>query len=183
MADKNMMIDIETLDTSASAAIIAIGAVTFNPRGVGCHESEFHVTCSKKSNLAAGRTVNKSTEDWWSIQDQDAQDSVFKGPHQPFNLMLDNFARWVNRQSPKCTRVWAKSPDFDCSILIHAFKEQGIFWPFKFWEARCCRTAMEMAYPMGEFPHMEMEGPKHDALADAKKQVLEIQHSYYVLGC
>ena len=183
MADRHLMIDIETLDTSASAAIIAIGAVSFDPRGEVFDEGTFLMTCSKKSNLAHGRTVSQGTVDWWSIQDQEAQDAVFAGPHTPLNLALDGFVRWVNRISPTCTRVWAKSPDFDCNILQHACKEQGIYWPFKFWESRCVRTIMELAYPEGEFPHIELEGPKHDALVDAKVQALQVQHSFHILGC
>ena len=42
---------------------------------------------------------------------------------------------------------------------------------------------MEAAYPEGDFPEMAIDGPKHDALVDAKLQVLEIQHCYHVLGC
>jgi len=182
MPDRHVMVDIETLDTAVTAAIIAIGACVFNPRAEG-HEDTFHVTIGEKDNRTQRRTVSKSTKEWWSIQDQAAQDAVFKGPHQPLGLALQNFTQWLNRISPTCTRIWAKSPDFDCSILAHACAEQNILWPFKFWEARCCRTAMEMAYPEGDFPVMLMDGPKHDALADAKVQVLEIQHAYHVLGC
>lgn len=183
MPDRHLMIDIETLDTIVSAAVLAIGAVVFDPRGEGFDEDlTFKVTSSRRSNAAHGRSISASTEAWWAQQDVDARAAVFDGPHVPLNLALDNFARWVNKLSPTCTRVWAKSPDFDCSILMHACKEQGVIWPFKFWEARCCRTVMELAYPLGDFPVMAMEGPKHDALSDAKVQVLEVQHAYHVLG-
>lgn len=40
---------------------------------------------------------------------------------------------------------------------------------------------MELAYPEGNFPMVEVDGPLHDALVDAKKQVVEIQHVYHVL--
>jgi hypothetical protein len=40
---------------------------------------------------------------------------------------------------------------------------------------------MELAYPEGDFPWVHMDGPAHDALADAKKQAVEIQHVYHVL--
>ena len=182
MPDKALMIDIETLDTAITAAVVAIGAVVFNPRGEGFDEGEtFHMTMSQRSNVAHGRTVSQSTLEWWAMQTPEAQASVFDGPHVPFNLALNEFVRWVNRLSPTCTRVWAKSPDFDCSILIHACAEQGVYWPFKFWEARCCRTIMELAYPLGDFPVVAIDGPAHDALVDAKKQVLEIQHAFHVL--
>lgn len=177
------MVDIETLDTSVTAAILAIGAVPFDPRGSGYIEKDiFHVTCSKKDNLVHNRTVSEATERWWTMQSDEARQAVFDGPHVPLRLALDNFARWINRLSPTCTRIWAKSPDFDCAILIDAFQELDIRWPFKFWESRCCRTIMELAYPENDFPYMRVEGPKHDALADAKRQVLEVQHAYYVLG-
>jgi len=183
MPERHLMIDIETLDTSITAAILAIGAVVFNPRGESFEEETFLVTVSRKSNQAHGRSVSASTIAWWAMQEQAAQDAVFNGPHIPLNLALAEFVRWVNRLTPTCTKIWAKSPDFDCSILIHACKEQGIYWPFRFWESRCVRTIMDLAYPEGEFPAIAVEGPKHDALVDAKVQSLQVQHCYYVLGC
>jgi len=181
MPDKHVMIDIETLDTEVTATILSIGACVFNPREVGITD-EFHITIDEYSNIKAGRSWSQSTKDWWAMQSQEAQDSVFAGPHTPLSIALTEFTQWINRLSPTCTRVWAKSPDFDCSILAHACRSQGIIWPFKFWENRCCRTIMELAYPLGDFPVMLMDGPKHNALADAKVQVLEVQHAYYVLG-
>ena len=180
MPDRHLVVDIETLDTQVTAAILAIGACVFNPRGDSI-EDEFHITIDEASNVRAGRSVSQSTKDWWEQQSQEAKDSVFKGPHTPLSIALTQFTQWINRLSPTCTRIWAKSPDFDCSILAHACRSQGIIWPFKFWENRCCRTIMELAYPLGNFPVMLMDGPKHSALADAKVQALEIQHSYYCL--
>ena len=182
MPDRHLMIDIETLDTSVTAAIVAIGACVFNPRSENWDDT-FRITIDEASNVYAGRTVSQSTKDWWSMQSQEARDAVFNGPHTGLYRALVEFTQWINQIRPTCTRVWAKSPDFDCSILAHACESQKILWPFRFYEARCCRTAMEMAYPEGDFPVMLMEGPAHDALADAKKQVLEIQHAYFVLGC
>jgi len=184
MPDRHLMVDIETLDTSVTAGILAVGAVVFNPRKEGFDEGDtFHITISQESNKAQGRSVSAATLAWWAQQSQEARDSVFNGSSVSLGLGLGEFTRWVNKIQPTCTRIWAKSPDFDCSILAHACNEQNIMWPFKFWEARCCRTIMELAYPMGDFPVMAMDGPKHDALADAKVQVLEVQHAYYVLGC
>jgi len=178
------MIDIETYDTEITATILSIGAVVFNPRACGLDDTDpnsiFHTTLATYTQ--DNRTVSEQTKEWWTQQSQEARDSVFGGDQLPISLALDNFARWINRLSPTCTRIWAKSPDFDCSILIHACKQHGIIWPFKFWEGRCVRTIMELAYPEGDFPFIQMDGPKHDALADAKKQALEVQHAYFVLN-
>jgi hypothetical protein len=182
MPDRHLMVDIETLDVEISAAIVAIGAVVFDPRGEELGE-EFSVTISKASNRRECRTVSERTMEWWAMQSPEAQAAVFEGDHQPLGAALDNFTRWINRLDPTCTRVWAKSPDFDCSILKHACDHFGFIWPFKFWETRCCRTILELAYPEGEPPFIDVEGPKHDALHDAKVQAHEVQHAFHVLNC
>ena len=178
MPDRHLMIDIETYDIEITAVILSIGAVVFNPRGERLGE-EFHIKLSTASQY--DRTTSESTKLWWERQDEDAREATFGGKKIPINIALTAFTHFINRLNPTCTRVWAKSPDFDCSILAHACKEQHIRWPFKFWESRCCRTIIELSYPMGAFPHMEVDGPKHDALADAKRQALEVQHAYHVL--
>lgn len=184
MPDRHMMVDIETLDTAVSAAIVAIGAVTFDPRGDGITKEDlFHCTIDTKSNVAHGRTVSEATMNWWEIQSEEAKKAVFDGPHTELSTAIRQFCQWINSLQPTCTRIWAKDPDFDIMILKNACEKLNIMWPFKFWESRSCRTAMEMAYPEGDFPQLLMDGPKHDAIADAKVQCLEIQHAYYVLGC
>jgi len=176
-----MMVDIETYDTEITAVILSIGAVTFCPRtNWFAEDATFYRTINRKQQL--GRTTSEQTKEWWAMQDQEAQDAVFKGPHTHLVTALREFTEWINKMRPTCTRIWAKSPDFDCSILKHACDQENILWPFKFWETRCCRTIMELAYPEGDFPHVDVVGPKHDALVDAKRQALEVQHAYHVLN-
>lgn len=177
------MIDIETLDTEVSAAIVSIAAITFNPRGESIeHEETFRTTIDQRSNRVHGRTVSDATVAWWEAQSPEARNATFKGPHDELSSALRKFTKWINCLRPGCTRVWAKDPDFDVNILRHACEGLDIRWPFKFWENRSCRTAIELAYPEGDFPYIIMDGPAHDAFADAKKQVLEVQHVYHVLG-
>lgn len=184
MPDRHMMIDIETLDTDVTAAIVSIAAVTFNPRGNGSErEDKFRLTIDERSNRFHGRTVSDATVAWWETQSLEAKHATFGGPHTELSSALRQFTRWINELRPTCTRVWAKDPDFDISILRHACQSLNLIWPFKFWENRSCRTAMELAYPEGNFPHVVMDGPAHDSLADAQKQVIEIQHVYHVLRC
>lgn len=175
------MIDIETLDVEITAAVIGIGAVVFDPRGETV-EDTYQVIIDAESNKRHGRTVSKRTLEWWAQQSPEARAAVFDGKKVHFQNALIDFVAWICKLQPTCTRVWANSPDFDCSILAHACKELGIIWPFKFWETRCVRTVKELAYPEGDFPHVEMDGPAHEPLADAKKQVIQVQHSFYVLG-
>lgn len=184
MSDRFLMVDIETLDTKKTAAIVQIAARTFNPRGnVSEEDEEWSCTIDRDSNEFHGRSISQTTLDWWAMQSPGARQAVFDGPHQELSDALKNFTRWCNMLSPTCTRVWAKDPDFDIVILQDACDQLGIIWPFRFWESRSCRTAMEMAYPMGDFPLIHVQGPEHDATIDVKKQIVEIQHAYYVLGC
>lgn len=183
MPDRHLMVDIETLDVEPTAAVVALAAVVFDPRST-TDDNEFAVTISKRSNIDQGRSVSQSTLEWWNAQDLAAKAAVFNNPNQTdLRSAMVRFASWCNRLRPTCTRIWAKDPDFDVVILRETFKTLGIFWPFKFWEARSCRTAMEMAYPEGDFPMVEVDGPLHDPLVDCKKQVLEIQHAYHILKC
>lgn len=184
MPDRALMVDIETLDTETTAAILSIGATTFNPRGDGLNnEDEFVVTIDRQSNEAHGRTVSEATLAWWQNQSVEAQASVFQGPFTELSIALREFTTWINILQPTPTRIWANDPDFDVNILAHACRSLGIIWPFKFWETRSCRTAKEMAYPEGDFPQLLATGARHNAIVDARVQALEIQHAFYVLGC
>ena len=174
------MVDIETLDVHQSAAIVAIGAVVFDPRGETYQET-FSLTIDEKSNRWHGRTVSNATLEWWSQQPSEARDAVFGGPHTELSTAMRSFTSWLNALSPTCTRIWAQDPDFDVNILAHCCRMLGIVWPFKFWENRSCRTIKELTYPEGDFPPIAMEGHKHEALADAKAQVIAVQHCYWML--
>ena len=175
------MIDIETLDTALTAAIVSVGAVVFDPRGEDIQES-FSLTIDEKSNRFHGRTVSDSTIAWWAQQSSEAQEATFGGPHTELTDAMRSLTTWINRLQPTCTRVWAQDPDFDVSILAHCCQGLRIIWPFKFWENRSVRTVKELAYPNGDFPPIAMDGAKHDALADAKAQVIAVQHGFWILG-
>jgi hypothetical protein len=184
MPDRHMMIDIETLDTEVTAAIVSIAACTFNPRGEGLNNEEiFSLTIDQRSNESHGRSVSHSTLAWWEAQSPEARNATFGGPHVELSTALRKFTGWINCLKPTCTRVWAKDPDFDINILRHACSNLNIWWPFRFWEGRSCRTVIELAYPEGDFPHIIMDGPAHDAVADTKKQIIEVQHAYHMLDC
>lgn len=180
MPDRHLMVDIETLDIQPSAAILQIGAVVFDPRGEDYQET-FSLTIDEKSNRFHGRTVSDATLEWWSQQPSEARRRVFGGPHTELSDAMRSFTGWINALAPTCTRIWAQDPDFDVAILAHCCRMLDIIWPFKFWETRSCRTVKELAYPEGNFPGIAMDGFKHEALADAKVQVIAVQHSYHVL--
>jgi hypothetical protein len=181
MPDRHLMVDIETLDVSISAAIVSVGAVVFDPRGIDYQET-FSLTIDEKSNRFHGRSVSDATLTWWAQQPSEARERTFGGPHTELSSAMRSFTSWINRLAPTCTRIWAQDPDFDVKILDHCCRSLNIIWPFRFWECRSVRTAKELAYPNGDFPVIAMDGAKHDALSDAKAQVIAVQHSFWVLS-
>jgi hypothetical protein len=183
MPDKHMMVDLETMDTKETAAILTIGAVMFDPRGSDSEASMqakldngegFSIRCSLESNMAIGRTISARTIMWWLEQSEAARKDLIHAQQSPLGLALGNFRRWISGQKPKATRVWAKDPDFDCKILESAMEVTHEIWPFHFADNRSVRTIMDLAFPDGDCPHIG-EGVAHNAFDDAVRQALTVQ--------
>jgi len=189
MPERACMIDIETLSTLPSAAIITIGAVMFDPRGEDTEESlrehaQLFGPISFESNEKEGRHISASTIAWWLKQEPAAQAGLFEGNVVALRSALESFRQWVANAKPAPTRLWCKDPDFDGVILGDAFRQMGLMWPFRFWETRSVRTCMELAYPpgglRGDFPQIGV-GVAHNAVDDSIRQALSIQHAFQVL--
>ena len=189
MPDNFCMIDIETMSTEPNAAILTIGATLFDPRAEDTEDtlrdqSALFGPVTFESNEKEGRHFSPSTMAWWLKQERAAQDALFEGNLVNLRIALTEFSKWVRDASPTPTRIWAKDPDFDVVIMKNAMESCGLRWPFKFWESRSVRTTMELAYPpgglRGDFPQIGV-GVAHNALDDALRQALAIQHCYKVL--
>ena len=75
-----VMLDLETMSTSSSAAIVSIGAVKFDPHGkigdfgdpANAEYKPFYCTVELTSCIDAGLHVSGSTIEWWLKQENDA---------------------------------------------------------------------------------------------------------------
>lgn len=162
---KNVMVDIETMDVSAKAAIVSIGAVRFSENGVGRAHDRFSYTIDLDSNLAVGRTMNASTVMWWMRQDDDARRAIYDGVNQVnLKFALNEFNTFLKRV--KGSLVWGNGADFDNTIIISAMADCGIEPGWKFRDNRCFRTLKHL-YPDTE---PERQGVRHNALDDAVHQ-------------
>lgn len=183
------MVDIETMSTSKDAAILTIGAVKFDPYTLNRSDDfiegnhiELFGPISLDSNEKYGRHMSASTITWWFQQTREAQQAMFSGKGIALQQALYNFRRWImDSDDPAPNRIWAKDPDFDCTILISAMNAVNEHWPFKFWESRSVRTVTELAYPNGDEPEIRI-GTHHNALDDAISQVLMVQHCIHQLS-
>ena len=83
---------------------------------------------------------------------------------------------------PKCSRFWAKDPDFDMRLLEFYYDALEMQTPWKFWENRSVRTVQDLAWPDGDRPDFEVPGVAHDARWDAVTQAMQVQAAMRRLG-
>lgn len=158
----HIMLDLETMGNGNRAAIIAIGAVSFNSSGVN---QRFYQRVRLDMSIDAGMEMDASTVLWW-LQQSDAARSEFKDNHDASSLCdaLDDFSRWYVAVGG--VEVWGNGAAFDNTILSSAYRLTGIEQPWKFWNDRCYRTLKAM-YPQVK---MARSGTHHNAVDDAHSQ-------------
>lgn len=159
--NKNVMIDTETLGVFADSAIMSIGAVKFNLETGTIEDDPFYVSISIDSNTVQGRRIHEETLIWWMGQPKEAQ-AVFHEPKIILPSALEALSDWVRDDDYK---VWSNGADFDIPMLAHAFHNNDMHAPWKFYNTRCYRT-------MKNLPHAvrvtkPVNALAHNALQDA----------------
>lgn len=156
------MVDIETLATTHDAAILSIGACSFNLTGGGIIDS-FECRITLRSNQEAGRGICPETIEWWLSQSKEAQEALLLEPRMPLRQGLQEFMQFVGMGKHT---LWSNGPTFDEDILRHAFEQQGLKFPVHFSGSRCVRTTNALLKSHG-IAKPERVGTHHNALSDA----------------
>lgn len=184
MACNDVMVDLETLATTADAAIISIGAVKFDLSSDELDNDGFYASVSMESNIDYGRRISEDTMRWWMQQSEDAR-KVFTEPKQGIDDALEAFTSWlVNGETDpvkraiamKDTRIWSNGANFDEPILAHALTQCRMEIPWKFWNVRCFRTFKNL--PGAKDINVARVGVHHNAVADALTQAKVAQAIY-----
>lgn len=169
----HVMIDLETMGTGSDAAIIAIGAVKFNPRGTGILDA-FYTRIDLSSSLAAGLTVTGSTIDWW-MKDDLAEARARLKATEPMPLWegLAGFNDWYEQDKGDIPiPVWGNGAMFDNAIMRTAYNKLKMVCPWTFRDDRCYRTLKSLTnVPMVQID----EVVPHFALDDARMQAMHMQ--------
>jgi exodeoxyribonuclease VIII len=171
-----VMLDIETMSVRSNAAIVAIGAVKFDPRGpVGelgdpndPEYQHFHVSVDLGSCIEAELHVEGRTVMWWMDQSNEARAVLRADPNLPLDHALSRFFVWFG-QTPMPT--WGNGAGFDNVIVRNAYDQLGGVAPFRFYDDRCFRTMKALA---PNIPYVKPLVP-HNALEDAKAQAVHLQ--------
>ena len=165
---RSVMIDLETLGTTADSVILSLGAVKFD-LGQGTIEDEgFYRSVSIESNLDYKRRISESTMLWWFKQPAAAQ-SVFHEPKESLNTTLIEFSDWIGDET---FLVWSNGADFDLPMLAHAYTQTQVTIPWKFFNSRCFRTYKNL--PGAKDIRVPPTGIKHNALSDAYQQAQNV---------
>jgi len=159
----NFMLDLETVDISNTAGIIALAAVPFmHPEVL----PSFYQKCSLQSVEAEDFSVSREVLDWWSRQPKEVRNEAFSGT-QHINELLAEFDTYIRSFKEFTPVIWGNGSMFDNTILINAFDRFGMTVPWSYKNDRCFRTLKEV---FDFVPAPVFIGDKHNALADATWQ-------------
>jgi hypothetical protein len=173
MAD-NIMIDIESLDTSPNCVILTIGAVRFDPRGMGIVERlELRPTIDEQTEKF-NRVINEDTLRWWGEQSPEALDEAMGDRDRvSFSDCMEALYKFCwNRRA-----VWSNGASFDIVAMESAWRNLGMRIPWPYYTVRDTRTLYEIA---GVSLKDKKYGTSttHKAVEDAEHQAIVVQDAY-----
>ena len=169
---EHLMLDLETMGTKPTAAIVAIGAVLFNPE-TGELGSRFYDVIDLSSVMRhKDTTVDAETIKWWLKQSSEARSEIITGDVHILNA-LSGLSKFINEESnPRSLKVWGNGSSFDNVILRSAYERYDLTAPWMFYNDRDVRTIVDIGRSFDFDPKVNMpfDGVQHNALADAIHQ-------------
>lgn len=167
----NFMIDLETLSTRNTAAILTIGIVPFTDSGEidSSAYPHFYEKIYPHAYNTAIYHVDANTVKWWSNQDPAVKADTFSGT-QSLQSALGKLKSYFEQFEGFAKIVWGNGADFDVPILTHALLRNELSTPWAYANQRCYRTLKNL------FPHIPQpeldKSKKHNALEDAMFQAV-----------
>ncbi|SFV31438.1 exodeoxyribonuclease VIII [Devosia crocina] len=165
---RDIMVDIETLGTTAGSPILSIAAIAFDAETQAWGE-EFQANIDPATALAPGMAIDIKTVAWWMEQSEEARSAAFTGT-MPLRDALDGFAQLIKQHQPE--RVWAKPPSFDLVILEAAYRAFGQEAPWHYRTPRDMRTLTDFAI------FTRKTTPSHIAIEDVRDQIGVVMECY-----
>jgi DNA polymerase III epsilon subunit-like protein len=178
IATRHCMLDLETMDTRTTAAIVSIGAVLFTTAHGIDDRDPFYRTVSLQSNSEHGLTMNPATIMWWMEQSDATRDELLSRDSTTLATALLGFTSWLSTYVPQLNEVlmWGNGAGFDNPILANAFHACRLPVPWNFRNDRCFRT-LRALYPT-ILPPTAVNPAPHHALSDARWQA---EHAVAIL--
>ena len=132
---KDLMLDLETLNTSQNSVITQIGACYFD-RFSGKIKDTFFLNVDIQSGLDNGFEVSGDTIYWWLNQSDEARKSLI---HDGYKSDIKTALTEINNFMENTDTIWCH-PSFDIVILLYGLKKFKIKPKFSFRSYRDMRT-------------------------------------------
>lgn len=168
----DIMIDIESLDTSPNCVILSIGAVLFDPRGAGIVESVNLKPMIEEQTEKYNRVIDEDTLRWWSTQSEEARNEAMGDEGRvSFKDCMEALYKFCwNRRA-----VWSHGAPFDVVAMETAFRNLDMKIPWPYHSIRDTRTLFDltgMRLQTGGYV------TSHKAVEDAERQAIVVQQAY-----
>jgi hypothetical protein len=168
MANQDVMIDNETLDTTPSAVILSIGAVRFDQYSHDMEDNAFYAVLDIQDQIDKGRTISADTLSFWMMQPPAAR-AVFADKEKvSLEDALVGLREWIDPK--RDTRPWSMGAGFDIPMLEHAYRSLGMDAPWLFWKACCMRHHKNLPNAKIVYDSVPRLGTHHNAMDDAIHQ-------------
>lgn len=183
MKYKHLMVDLETMSNKGNAAIVSIGAVTFEP-ATGEIGPTFYAVVDLISCELAGLHIDADTVLWWMKQSSEARTAIVDEDARTIQSTLLALSDFAEEHLSDRVCVWGNGSDFDNVVLASAYAacDFNPFW--RFYNNRDVRTIVELGRNAGIDPKktLQFEGEQHNALADAIHQAkyVSIIHQHLI---
>lgn len=177
MTRQNIMLDIETLDTSANAVVISIGAVGFKFDG-SRQTFPFYRSIAYQDQINIRRHVSASTLEFWSAQSDEARGAAFDGKDRlETGYALQELTAFIERHDEPL--IWAYPACFDLSIMEDLYEDFGEDIPWHHRDRRCARTL----YSLAGNPDFDHKGHvlAHHPVSDCQVQITQAHVAYQTL--
>ena len=179
------VIDIETLSTQPTAAILSIGMVAVGRDDDG----EMHIVDELETRVDPhiydenpSFHISPGTLSWWDKQPNKTREAAFSGLYSLPDA-LDDLHDFIMENSGKVwhedDRIWVLGPSFDIAILEHAHAVCAMDVPWKYDAVRDLRTRFEDTGVM--WKQYLGEGEAHTALGDAVAEAKGFMASQRIL--
>ena len=164
------MLDLETLDSKPTSAIVAIGVVRFYPDH-GTLGEEFYAIVDGESCQKYSMTISADTVAWWAQQSEEARSILYDVRRVPIEnalLALTTFFEVAELREEGETVLWGNGSTFDNVILRNAYESAHLEVPWEYRHDFCFRTMKKMFHV--DISNVHISGIRHNALDDARNQ-------------
>jgi len=183
----DIMVDLETLSTETDAVVLSIGAVRFrldtrdDIESIKDEDRCFYSRLDTTDQENEGRSIDPSTVEWWESQSAEAR-KVFEEEPEGVVHALKRFLKFCKGGK----RIWGNGNMFDNAIVRDLCKDYDLDYPVGYWNDLDVRTLTRLWNLLAnqgsnnKRPSIDL-GAEHNALDDARRQVLQVQMMYQEL--